>query len=86
MSEDKITPHHWAFDKLYPGIRYYYEWYADTPGSTRSRLPMKCLKRFGWAGPPPIRATMTFWSPTASTPVVNIRAERDDDVDFLPRP
>lgn len=78
-SPDKPNLFHWAFDKLYPGIRFTYEkimghiWFSQiTP-------------RLWLGGAPTYDRDYAYLLQQGITAVVNVRAEREDETGFYDR-
>lgn len=67
---------HWGFDKLYPVIRYYHEKMNQNPWFTEIE-PQIWL-----GGAPTYDRDYTFLRENGINSVVNIRAEREDDLSF----
>ena len=67
---------HWGFDKLYPAIRYYHETWNQNPWFTQIE-PQLWL-----GGAPTYPRDYEFLRQNAINSVVNIRAEREDDLEF----
>lgn len=80
-----MNPFHWAFDKLYPIIRYYHEKISDNPWFSQI-APDSGIRETLWlGGAPTYGRDYRFLVDHSIDAVVDIRAERVSDLDFYAR-
>ncbi|MEZ4661153.1 MAG: dual specificity protein phosphatase [Caldilineaceae bacterium] len=71
-----MNPYHWALDKLYPAIRFYHERISG------HRWFDQITPQLWLGGAPTHAADYAFLLHNSINAVVNIRAEREDDLEF----
>jgi len=77
-----MNPFHWAFDKLYPLIRFYHERVSDNPWFSQVAPDDGIGETLWLGGAPTYRRDYQFLVDHGINAVVDIRAERTSDLDF----
>jgi protein-tyrosine phosphatase len=77
-----MNPLHWAFDKLYPAIRFYHEKVSDNLWYTQIAPHDDITETLWLGGAPTYTRDYQFLIDHGIDAVVDIRAERSSDLDF----
>jgi protein-tyrosine phosphatase len=80
-----MNPLHWAFDKLYPAIRFYHEKVSDNLWYTQIAPHDGIAETLWLGGAPTYQRDYQFLLEHGIDAVVDIRAERSSDLDFYAR-
>jgi protein-tyrosine phosphatase len=77
-----MNPFHWAFDKLYPAIRFYHEKVSDNLWYTQITPHDEISETLWLGGAPTYQRDYQFLIDHGIDAVVDIREERSSDLDF----
>jgi protein-tyrosine phosphatase len=80
-----MNPFHWAFDQLYPAIRFYHEKVSDNLWYTQIAPHDGIAETLWLGGAPTYQRDYQFLLEHGIDAVVDIRAERSSDLDFYAR-
>jgi predicted protein tyrosine phosphatase len=75
-----MNPFHWAFDKLYPAIRYYHETISDNPWFSRITPTPDISETLWLGGAPTYQRDYQFLLDHDIDAVLDMRAERTGDI------
>ncbi len=82
LETEAMNPFHWAFDKIYPAIRYYHETYNDNPWFSQITPEAGIPETLWLGGAPTYRRDYQFLVDHGIDAVVDIREERTSDLAF----